>query len=129
MYGLRLSGDDPGMAPKVRSRLKQRRPLFIKQWRVYRGLNQDELAELADVSQGLISLLERNDTDYSGETLAKLAFALKCHVADLLTRGPTDPDGPWELYDTLSPVQKRQAVDRVFSEWLNDIRRTAQAVS
>jgi transcriptional regulator with XRE-family HTH domain len=111
VYGSRRLGDDPAMAPKVRSRLKQRRPLYLRQWREHRGLTQDQLAERSGVTQGLISLLERNVTDYSGETLAQLAFGLQCEVADLLMRNPTDPDAPWTVYDTLSPVEKRQAVE------------------
>src|SRR3990167_2620723 len=99
------------MAKRVVSRLKQLRPLFLKEWRTHRNLNQEQLAERSGVSQGLISQLENNKTDYSGETLAALGEALNCEPADLMMRNPTDPEAPWSIWETLKPVEKRQAIE------------------
>lgn len=99
------------MPARVVSRLKRRRPLFLKQWREYRNLTQAQLAERSGVTQGMVSMLERNVTDYSGETLGALAYALQCDVADLLMRNPLDPEAPWSIWDTLKPGEKRQAVE------------------
>lgn len=90
----------------------QRQKLLLKKWRAYRSeMTQDQLAERSGLSQGLISQLENNSTDYSGETLAALAFALNCEPADLIIRDPTDTEAPWSIWETLKPVEKRQAVE------------------
>lgn len=88
----------------------QRRPLRVEAWRVFRGMNQEDLAAAAGVSQGLISQLENNGTDYTGDTLARLAFALNCTDIDLLTRDPGDPEGLGREWDDLSPLERRQLV-------------------
>lgn len=95
----------------VRPRLKQRRRLFLKEWRNHRGLTQEQLAERSELSQGLISQLEKNTTDFSGETLARLANALQCEPADLMMRNPLDQEAPWTIWDTLDKPQKVQAVE------------------
>lgn len=95
----------------VVSRLKRRRRLFLKEWRTHRGLRQAQLAERSGVSQGLISQLENNATDYSGKTLEALAEALQCDAADLIMRNPTDPEAPWSIWDTLKQGEQRQAIE------------------
>ncbi len=99
------------MKKTVQSRQKRRRRLFLKEWRKYRVLTQEQLAERSGLTQGLISQLENNTSDYSGETLAALAFALNCEEADLIMRNPEDPEAPWSIWETLKPVEKRQAVE------------------
>lgn len=111
------------MKQKVRSHPKrQRRRLFVKEWRKHRLLTQDQLAERAGVSQGMISQLEKTPpgTDYTGETLEKLAFALQCEPADLMMRNPLDPEAPWSIWDSLDPPEKRIAV-----EMLKGIKRAS----
>ena len=100
-----------GMAKPPIPKRRDRRALFLRQWRKHRNLTQATLAERSGVSQGLISQLENNTTDYSGETLAALAFALNCDEADLIMRDPTDSEAPWSIWETLKPVEKRQAVE------------------
>lgn len=89
----------------------QRVPLKLRQWRKYRGLNQEQLAERAGISQGMVSQLENNKTDYTGQLLNVLAYALQCEPGDLVMRDPTDPEAPWSIWDTLKPGEKRQAVE------------------
>ncbi len=92
--------------PKVK-----RTPLRLRAWRKFRGMTtQEELADEAGLSQALISQLENNATDYSGDTLARLAFALNCTEIDLLTRDPGDPEGLGREWDNLSPRERRQLV-------------------
>lgn len=88
----------------------KRSPLHLKAWRDLRGFSQDELAEEAGLSQGLISQLENDGTDYSGDTLARLAFALNCTDIDLLTRDPNDPEGLGRAWEDLSALERRQLV-------------------
>ena len=90
---------------------KVRPRLFLKQWRTHRGLTQEQLAERTDLSQGMISQLENNRTDFTGNLLDLLADALQCDRSDLLNRDPTDPESPWSIWDTLDIPERRRAVE------------------
>lgn len=99
-----------GMRKKVKPRFKMKRKLFLREWRKHRNLTQDQLAERSSVTQGMISQLENGSTDYTGETLERLAHALDCQPGDLIMRDPTDTEAPWTIWETLSPVERRQAI-------------------
>lgn len=107
---------------KVVPRFKAKKGLpLLAKWRKYRhGMTQDQLAEQSGVSQGMISHLEGQKTDYTGETLQKLAFALGCDPADLIMRDPTDSEAPWTIWETLKPPERRVAV-----EMLKGIKRAS----
>lgn len=90
---------------------RQRRRWFLKQWREYRNLSQEALAERVGMTQGMISHLENNRVDYTASHLEMLADALRCEPVDLLIRNPADPEAPWSIWDTLKPVQQRQAIE------------------
>lgn len=109
-----LRGTLPGMPKKARSHPKRpyaRQPLHLRAWRKHRNLTQEQLAERSGISQGMISQLEKNATDYSGETLAALADALGCEPPDLIVRDPTDPEAPWSIWDTLEKPDKTRAIE------------------
>ena len=89
-----------------------RRRLFLQEWRKHRNnMTQAQLAERSGVTQGLISQLENNKSDYTGNTLNALARALDCEPADLIMRNPLDTEAPWSIWDTLAPPERRQAVE------------------
>lgn len=98
--------------PKVQTRFKQpKRRTFLKEWRKYRdNLTQERLAERADVSQGMISQLETGESDYTGELLEKLAYALRCEPADLIMRNPLDTEAPWSIWERLNADQRKYAI-------------------
>lgn len=97
---------------KVRPTPKRRRlPFYLKQWREYRGLTQEQLAHRVGKTQGLISQLEQGSTQYTEEMLHTLAHALNCQPADLLMRNPADTEAPWSIWETLPPVQRLQAIE------------------
>jgi transcriptional regulator with XRE-family HTH domain len=95
-------------AQKVVPRFKpQRRKLFLREWRKYRdNLTQERLADRAGVSQGMISQLENGQSDYTGDLLEKLAYALRCEPADLIMRNPADPEAPWSIWERLKPEHR-----------------------
>lgn len=97
-----------------------RRRFFLAAWRKHRGLSQEDLAERAGVTQGLISQLETGKTDYTGETLEKLAKALDCEPGDLL-RGIPAEILELRLLDDLPPRTRVQAV-----EIIKALKRTAE---
>ena len=99
------------MARKVISRLKVNEPNhFIREWREFRGLSQERLAERVDLSVSSISQLENGKQGYRQATLEALANAMQCRPGDLLMRNPLTEDAPWSIWDTLKPAQKRQAI-------------------
>lgn len=92
---------------------KQAQRWFLKEWRKYRGLTQDQLADRADLSKGFISNLESGGREYTQATLEQLAEALRCEPADLLMRDPSKADSLWSIYDALSPPERQQAVQLI----------------
>lgn len=82
------------MSKKVTTNFKK--PLgrhFIKEWRLFRGLTHEDLAELLGMSVGWISQLENNKIGYTQERLEAIAEVLFCSVADLVARPPTSEWG------------------------------------
>jgi transcriptional regulator with XRE-family HTH domain len=97
--------------PKVPRFKKPKRRTFLPEWRKYRdNITQERLAERAGVSQGMISQLETGASDYSGELLEKLAYALNCEPADLIMRNPLDTAAPWSIWEQLKPEQRSIAI-------------------
>ena len=84
---------------------------YLRQWRKHRGYTQERLAEMIGTSKGYLSDLERGVRRWNQDLLEQLAVALRCEPADLLRIDPSQGvDTIWSIYDTLSPVQRRQAV-------------------
>lgn len=99
-----------GMVRKTRQK-KQYRRTFIREWREYRNLSQERLAERIGKSPGLISQIENRKGPYTQETLEAIASALLCDPADLLIRNPLDPEGLWTIWDGIEAPAKPQAIE------------------
>lgn len=86
------------------------RPFFLRQWREYRGLSLETLADaivaLDAVTGGLtkasLSRIETGRTPYNRDTLEVYAVLLGCEPIDLLTRPPPDPQGAWSIWNRLA---------------------------
>lgn len=87
------------------------RPTYIRQWREFRNLNQEQLAGRLEMTQSQISQLENGRRGYTQETLEAIADALQTDVASLLMRDPTDPDAIWSIWDNAKPGERRMIVD------------------
>src|SRR3954447_22860064 len=101
------------MAKRVVPRFKpqkQQRRHFIKEWRKFRGLTQEALAEKADMSPTNLSQLENNKQRYSAEGLERLAEALQCEPAQLLMVDPTKDDAMWSIWDRAKPSERQQII-------------------
>jgi transcriptional regulator with XRE-family HTH domain len=61
---------------------------YIREWRKYRGLTQERLAERTPFTNGAISQLETGRTKYTQDMLEALAVALDCSPGDLLNVNP-----------------------------------------
>ena len=84
---------------------------FIREWRKFRGLTQDQLAERIGLNRAYLSKIESGARRYDQVFLEAAATVLQCAPADLITRNPTDPEGIWSIWDTLSPPQRVQVIE------------------
>jgi transcriptional regulator with XRE-family HTH domain len=83
---------------------------YIREWRKKMGLTQVQLSERAEVTQAMISRVEKGEP-YNEEFIERIAMAMNLTIADLTMRDPSDPDGLWSIYDQLSPQQRVQLVE------------------
>lgn len=97
----------------------KRRRTFLREWREYRGLTQEQAAERFDISQGQLSRIERGDTPYNQDFIEKAADAYRCEPADLIMRDPTREDAIWSIVDQLKAATDEQR---------DNVRRVADAL-
>lgn len=90
---------------------KQFRRTFIRQWREFRNLTLERLAERIDMSASALSYLERGQSAYTQETLERIADALGTDAASLIMRNPADEDAIWSIWDNASEGEKRQIAE------------------
>lgn len=110
------------MATKVTPRLKRPPPTFyFRAWRKYRGLTQEQLAELVGLATSSVSQIETGAQGFTNSTLIAFADALKCDPGDLLSRDPKIEDAIYELNKILrlaSATDRARAL-RVVREMFN----------
>jgi transcriptional regulator with XRE-family HTH domain len=85
-------------------------PTFIRQWREFRQLSLERLADRLGTTKASLSRIERGLQPYSQPILEALAEALLCEPADLLMRNPVDPDGIWSIWDNIPENDRPRAV-------------------
>lgn len=86
---------------------------YVREWRKYRGLTQERLAERTPFTTGAISQLETGRTKYTQDMLEALAEALQCTPADLLMRDPLREGSVWSIEDQLkraTPERRSQII-------------------
>jgi transcriptional regulator with XRE-family HTH domain len=87
------------------------RPTFIAQWRDFRRLTQEQLADRLDMTQSHLSMLENGKRGYTQETLEAIAEALQTDVASLLMRNPMDGDAIWSIWEQAKPAQRQMIIE------------------
>ena len=97
--------------------MTNRHPFYLKQWRLYRGLSQQQLADRLESSKGYISDLERGVRRYNQDLLEALAYALMCEPADLLMRDPTKEEAIWSIWESVPETDRPKVIEmiKVFS--------------
>ena len=88
--------------------------LFIREWRKFRGLTQQRLADRLGVDKGTISKLENGKMPWDQKYILGIAEALGIEPASLFMRDPSQPDYAWTLWEQarkLSPEDARKASD------------------
>jgi len=79
---------------------------FLRAWREYRQLTQEQAAERLNVSRTLLSKIENSKSPYTQGFMEAAAEAYRCEVADLIMRDPVSP--VWSIYDTLKALPREQ---------------------
>lgn len=72
-----------------------RQPNRIAEWRRFRNVRQDDLAEALGVTKASVSRVENGKAPYTQDFLEVTARTLKTDVASLLFRKPDDGPSPW----------------------------------
>ena len=93
------------MAPVTKPKRKLGRT-FLREWRAYKQLTQEQAAERLNVSRALLSKIENAKSPYTQGFIEAAAEAYGCEVADLLMRDPHSP--VWSIYDTLRALPRDQ---------------------
>jgi transcriptional regulator with XRE-family HTH domain len=87
-------------------------PNFLKAWRVYREMTQQELAEAVGTSQHQIAYLESGERPLSAKWLRKLSGPLDTTPGMLLDHDPTQLSADIvDIWATASTRQKQQLVE------------------
>lgn len=83
---------------------------FIRQWREYRTLTQDQLAARLEMSKASLSRIENNKQPYTQDFLEACADALLTDPASLLIRNPLDKRSIWSIWDQVKPVDRKKVI-------------------
>lgn len=84
------------------------RRTFLREWRELRDLTQEQLAEAAGVSVGLVSSLEAAKAGYSAESLHKLAAALNTEPGAIVSVNPQGNEPLWSIVSRATLEQRAQ---------------------
>lgn len=97
------------MAQSSLARMKKRalQRTYIRQWRTFRHLTLEQLAERLDMTASHLSMLERGQRGYTQETLEAIAHALQTSAASLIMRDPTDENDMWSIWDQAKPGERK----------------------
>lgn len=79
------------MAHRIGTPARRRRH-FIKEWREFRGLTQEQLADVLNTTKASVSRIESLKQAYTQDILEACSDVLGVHVGTLLTRAPTAAD-------------------------------------
>lgn len=88
---------------------------YLRQWREFRKMSQDDLAERAATTKGVISLLENEKRPLSSKWLRKFAEILGTQPGYILDLDPTEMDPEiFEAWQSV-PTKDRAQVLRILS--------------
>jgi transcriptional regulator with XRE-family HTH domain len=80
------------MVVRIGQKSARPRRTFFREWRDYRGLTQEQLAERLGTTKGAVSKIENGTSRYNQSSLEAWAEALSCEPADLISRPPPSRD-------------------------------------
>lgn len=91
---------------------KRAAPLhFLKEWREFRELSQEQLADSVGTTKGVISLIESGDRGLSDKWARRLAPALRTRPGWLLDHDPNSiPSDLLEVWSAIPVERQSQAI-------------------
>lgn len=96
---------------KVTPRFKPAYKTFFREWRKYRRLTLEQAAELAGMTAGNLSAMERGAQRYTQQGLEGLAAAYGCEPAQLLMVDPGKDEAMWSLWERAKPGERTMIAD------------------
>lgn len=110
-----LCGEDGfgfGDNPLMDSTGKNAGPNYLRAWRAFREMTQEQLAELVGTNANMIGYLESGERGLSAKWLRRLAPALRTTPGMLLDHDPADLDSDiMEIWANGDARQKRQLAE------------------
>lgn len=84
---------------------------FIRAWRLYRGMNQEQLADAIGVTTASLSRIETGKQPYNQRQIELIAKALNCKEGDLLSKDPTEEEEAdiVDIWDHIPAGNRQQA--------------------
>lgn len=92
-----------------------RPPHFLRQWRIHRGMTQEQLADALGTSKSQISELERFNLQLSPKWLRRLSPILDVQQGHLIDHDPADLDNDIIDIWTRIPERDREQAARVLA--------------
>jgi len=95
---------------------KPRRQTFLRAWRKYRGMTQDQVAEILEMDRSTISKIENGVLPYDQDFLERTSLVYLCEPEDLISIDPLKPDTPRLVSSRMkhaTPAQQKQIVELV----------------
>ena len=80
--------------PPVKRAPHTRSPTFLREWREYRDLSQQEAAERIEVDYTTLGRIERGVLPYNQDFMERAALAYGCEPFELLSLNPLNPPKP-----------------------------------
>lgn len=91
--------------------MAERPPHFLREWRKFRHMTQDELADAIGTSKSVISDMERGQLQLSPKWLARFAPVLKTQPGHILDHDPNELDTDIiDIWTRIPTVNRDQAI-------------------
>jgi transcriptional regulator with XRE-family HTH domain len=89
----------------------ERPPHYLREWRKFRGMTQQELADALDTSKSVISDMERGELQLSPKWLRRIAPILKTQPGHILDYDPAQVDTDIiDIWSRIDATDRDQAV-------------------
>jgi transcriptional regulator with XRE-family HTH domain len=85
--------------------VEERPPHFLREWRKFRNMTQQELADAVGTSKTVVSEMERGNLQLSPKWLRRFAPVLKTQPGHILDHDPADLDN--DIIDIWSRIPDR----------------------
>lgn len=111
--------------PPVKKPKPQFRKTFLKEWREYRGLTQEQASDRLDMDRSNLSRVERGQIPYSQGLLEAASIAYMCEPWELLNVNPLKEGAVVDLTHQIARADPD--VQRQISEFAKFLLRGKQA--